>query len=892
MAFGDHVKVKLGLDSKGFNQGLSNAQAKAQKFGSSFKSGFIGAIGTAVIARASKQIIDFGASIGDLADRVGVTSEFLQKMQFSAEQNGSSVAEANKAIMRLGKSIGDAKDGLSTAVRAFDRAGVTFTKTNGQIKSIEEVAFDLADGLKNMTDDGERVKVAFDLMGRSGLAMTQFMNGGSESMKAFGKRAEELGFILSNDNVKALQDASGELEKLGRQIKVFGAKQLPPLFEKFKKFVSFIQETIKALKPYASSLIQVGKALATYWATAKLIGAGQIIVGGFLAITKAIKATTFAMAGLNLASAKNPFGLLLAGAVLLYPVIKNIVGGTEELQRKLDQIKVDKIKKIESEIERANKATMSMLSQMNLLRQEILELSDIPLPTFKEQVTNLKEQQEQLQKIQSTNKSNLRVEEDVLNFFRKQVEAIKERFKSEGSSLDLKKKLANAEKGVAEQSEVVAGIKLEQTQTERDLLNIKADLVKAEKNLADQEFARANGLEKLLEDRQAEVIELERATARTKALREEGEKGVKALEREFAIHDKIKALMKNGQMTMKEATKLAGDLVDAKIEEKRVTKEIADLQQQQEANAENIKKEVEDRLAKLKAEQALHQQNQAMIDQQLQVLQLQANGQGDLARLLQARIDNEQKLLNIQKNQGLNLQDAVDQQKQLLFLQAKIDAKNIQKEKDDVANNAVAVQGNRKIQDAVDRDDKKRIRAGKEVLRIDQRIAQLKKNGGVFADQEIAKLKARKDEKLKLVLDDQAKKQIAEIDKRKLELQNEFKAQQKALDLAKAKIEKDKADLQADAVAQKQDLKDQADAQALAMQGILDAGKNGIVQATNTMIAKLKQVKLPQINVNQGNGNAIKQPTTEATKVFVVNQLNQQTQDGILTAVRGKFVNQ
>lgn len=60
MAFGDHVLVKLGLDSKTFNKGLTSAQERARAFGSTFKSSFVGAIGTAVIANASKRIIEFG----------------------------------------------------------------------------------------------------------------------------------------------------------------------------------------------------------------------------------------------------------------------------------------------------------------------------------------------------------------------------------------------------------------------------------------------------------------------------------------------------------------------------------------------------------------------------------------------------------------------------------------------------------------------------------------------------------------------------------------------------------------------------------------------------------------------------------------------------------------
>ena len=103
MAFTDHVKVKLGMDSKGFNNGLASAETRAQKFKKIMGSRLAGGLGAAAFIAATKKTIDFGAAIGDLSDRLGVSAEFLQTMQFAAEQNGSSTEEASKAMEKLSK---------------------------------------------------------------------------------------------------------------------------------------------------------------------------------------------------------------------------------------------------------------------------------------------------------------------------------------------------------------------------------------------------------------------------------------------------------------------------------------------------------------------------------------------------------------------------------------------------------------------------------------------------------------------------------------------------------------------------------------------------------------------------------------------------------------------
>ena len=97
------MKVLFGADTTGFQQGLAKAQKQTSKFADVFKNKFVGLLGAAAIARTTTKIVDFGAKIGDLSDRLGVSAEFLQQMQFAAEQNGSSTEEASKAVEKLSK---------------------------------------------------------------------------------------------------------------------------------------------------------------------------------------------------------------------------------------------------------------------------------------------------------------------------------------------------------------------------------------------------------------------------------------------------------------------------------------------------------------------------------------------------------------------------------------------------------------------------------------------------------------------------------------------------------------------------------------------------------------------------------------------------------------------
>tara|TARA_R110000772_G_scaffold79867_5_gene170780 strand:+ start:29 stop:2569 length:2541 start_codon:yes stop_codon:yes gene_type:complete len=261
MAFTDHVKVKLGMDSKGFNNGLASAETRAQKFKKIMGSRLAGGLGAAAFIAATKKTIDFGAAIGDLSDRLGVSAEFLQTMQFAAEQNGSSTEEASKAMEKLSKSIGEAEIGSKLYVDAFKKLGVELRNADGSLKSTEKITMEVADGLQGIEDPAIRVHTAFALMGRSGTAMTQFMKDGAGKIEEFGDQARDMGMIVGNDNVKALQDASGELEKAGRGFSVLAAEILPGLIKVLQNAKLGWDLIVLAFKSFPTTAELVGKAI-------------------------------------------------------------------------------------------------------------------------------------------------------------------------------------------------------------------------------------------------------------------------------------------------------------------------------------------------------------------------------------------------------------------------------------------------------------------------------------------------------------------------------------------------------------------------------------------------------------------------------------------------------
>ena len=126
MAFSDHMKVLLGVDAKGFNSGLSKAEKRAKGFGSMMQSKVLPFLGAAAFAKTAQSVIDFAAKIGDLSTRLGVSSDFLQKFQFAAEQSGVKADAASIALQRFARRTADAREKGGELKTELDKLGISF----------------------------------------------------------------------------------------------------------------------------------------------------------------------------------------------------------------------------------------------------------------------------------------------------------------------------------------------------------------------------------------------------------------------------------------------------------------------------------------------------------------------------------------------------------------------------------------------------------------------------------------------------------------------------------------------------------------------------------------------------------------------------------------------
>ena len=252
------IKSKLLLDNSDFNKkarqstkltdGLGKGLAvvgNAAKFTAASVTAAAG--GLAFLVTRSTQAID---RLGKVSKTTGFAAETLQKFQFAAEQSGVTADNAALALRRFSRRLGEAQRSTGELLPALKKLGIETRKSDGTFKSAEEVLFEFADGITTARNESEQLSLAFKAFDSEGAELVETLKDGADGLQAFFNEAEALGFILTQESIKGVEQFADEFNRLQKivqgLINQFTAALAPTLEKITKKFRDQITQSIKA----------------------------------------------------------------------------------------------------------------------------------------------------------------------------------------------------------------------------------------------------------------------------------------------------------------------------------------------------------------------------------------------------------------------------------------------------------------------------------------------------------------------------------------------------------------------------------------------------------------------------------------------------------------------
>ena len=165
----------------------------------------------AVVIKLEKKLMDVtketaaaAKALEALSSQTGVSTTDLQAFQYAEDFIGVSSDQLADSLKDLTTKMSDAANGNEETAAKFDQLSVSIYDAQGNLRSSYDVFLDVIDGLGEMSNQAERDALAMSLINESAQQLNPLIEQGSGSLKKYADEAENVGYILSNDQLKAL----------------------------------------------------------------------------------------------------------------------------------------------------------------------------------------------------------------------------------------------------------------------------------------------------------------------------------------------------------------------------------------------------------------------------------------------------------------------------------------------------------------------------------------------------------------------------------------------------------------------------------------------------------------------------------------------------------------
>src|SRR5699024_1939071 len=123
------------------------------------------------LARFAKASVETATSLDTLRVQTGMTAESLQEYGYAAEQSGISMDRFGSLMGSLQRRMGRAADGNERYAQAFAELGVNLRDSEGNLRGIDDVLPEIADGFARVTDETDRARLATTIMNNAGMEL-------------------------------------------------------------------------------------------------------------------------------------------------------------------------------------------------------------------------------------------------------------------------------------------------------------------------------------------------------------------------------------------------------------------------------------------------------------------------------------------------------------------------------------------------------------------------------------------------------------------------------------------------------------------------------------------------------------------------------------------------
>lgn len=279
--------------------------------------------------RLAKASLDNADAMGIAAEKANMTVEAFSELAWAAKLSNVEQGSLTTGLKMLNKAISEGD--MSPAGRQLEALGIASRDANGNLRSTEDVMMDVADAFKNGANDGNKTKIAMELLGRSGTDMVPFLNQGRDAIMETREEAKKLGAAIGDDFSQSANQVNDNLDKMSQMLTgSFNAamKSVSPVIENLTNH--YIDLAVES-----GGIEKTGETIATAF---RLIASAAIIVA---AVIQALGDAIGAVAAAAVAAASGDFS---GAAKILSSAYSKSVDIVSEKMGELDVVWSENVK--------------------------------------------------------------------------------------------------------------------------------------------------------------------------------------------------------------------------------------------------------------------------------------------------------------------------------------------------------------------------------------------------------------------------------------------------------------------------------------------------------------------------------------------------------------------
>jgi hypothetical protein len=193
----------------GIGKSIDVAGAAAKAFAGAFTLSAVAGFGQYV-----RGVIKDVADMVDLADKVGISVENLQRLTYGLEQSGVAAEDVDQILTQWSKRIGDAYTHGGRLAAIFKANGVALTDSEGHLRSSVDLMRSYADLVANAGSDQERTTLSTIAFGKAGAIMVLSLRDGAKGFDELMRSIDDAGGALDDKVARRAADIDDRFGKM------------------------------------------------------------------------------------------------------------------------------------------------------------------------------------------------------------------------------------------------------------------------------------------------------------------------------------------------------------------------------------------------------------------------------------------------------------------------------------------------------------------------------------------------------------------------------------------------------------------------------------------------------------------------------------------------------